>query len=224
MKPISFVTIIKNRTRITVDHNGTEIELRLFENNLNSLISLITPSDSWEYVIVDFESTDVNMREFIDTLPKKDNLVFKIFTIKDTFDKGAGLNYASDKISNDIVFFLDADMMIKTRKLFDDIETFVVRENKVLFPICVNYNDPTHSHGYKAPNGKGNVIQWKNTIMPYRNNKKWGEEDVINFNYFEKLGQAYRTCYHNQFIHQWHPPYIRHIHYTRVEPVEPVTS
>jgi len=186
MTPISFVTIIKNRTRITVEHGGAEIKLNLFENNLNSLISLITPSDSWEYVIIDFESTDVNMQEFIDTLPKKDNLVFKIFTIKDKFDKGAGLNYASDKMSNDIVFFLDADMMIKTRQLFDDIETFVVKENKVFFPICWSYKNPDHTSGWKRDGGTGNVIQWKHTIVPYKNNKKWGNEDTVNFYHYKK--------------------------------------
>ena len=118
MTPISFVTVIKNRTKIQVSHNKNPLELCLFENNLRSLISLIQPSDQWEYVIVDYESTDVNMSEFVDTLPKMENLVFKVFTVKGTFDKGAGLNYGASLVTNPVVFFLDADMMIKTRILF----------------------------------------------------------------------------------------------------------
>jgi hypothetical protein len=39
MTPISFLTIIKNRTKIQVTHNEQQMELRLFENNLRSLIS-----------------------------------------------------------------------------------------------------------------------------------------------------------------------------------------
>jgi hypothetical protein len=57
MTPISFVTIIKNRTKVQIKHNNREIELHLFDNNLKSLLSLITPSDQWEYVIIDYEST-----------------------------------------------------------------------------------------------------------------------------------------------------------------------
>ena len=114
MVAISFVTVIKNRTKINVNHNGKQLELRLFENNLKSLISLIEPSDQWEFIIVDYESDDVNMSKFVNTLAKKENLEFKVYTVKGTFDKGAGLNYGATLVTNPIVFFLDADLMIKT--------------------------------------------------------------------------------------------------------------
>jgi glycosyltransferase involved in cell wall biosynthesis len=214
MTPLSFITVIKNRTNIKVSHNKKLLELHLFENNLRSLISLIQPSDQWEFVIVDYESTDVNMSEFVDTLPKADNLIFKVFTVKGTFDKGAGLNYGASLVTNPIVFFLDADMMIKTRSLFDDIETFVVQQNKVLFPICWSYKNPEHTQGWKRGEGTGNVIQKRETIVPYVNNKKWGHEDKKNYEHFVKIKKAHRTYYDQGFVHQWHPNEIKHIFYT----------
>jgi hypothetical protein len=214
MTPLSFITVIKNRTNIKVSHNKKLLELHLFENNLRSLISLIQPSDQWEFVIVDYESTDVNMSEFVDTLPKSDNLTFKVFTVKGVFDKGAGLNYGASLVTNPIVFFLDADMMIKTRSLFDDIETFVVQQNKVLFPICWSYKNPEHTQGWKRGEGTGNVIQKRETIVPYVNNKEWGHEDTKNYKYFIKVKQAHRTYYDKGFVHQWHPNEIKHIFYT----------
>lgn len=214
MTPISFATVIKNRTKISVMHENNQLELRLFENNLLSLISLITPSDSWEYIIVDYESTDVNMHEFIAKLPKKDNLHFKIFTLNTPFDKGAGLNYASSLVTNPVVFFIDADMMVKTRNLFDDVEKYVVKENKVLFPICWSYSNPQHTDGWRRCSGKGNVIQRKETIVPYIHNKNWGIEDDTNFNHYSKLNMTYRTYYGDQFVHQWHPNELRRMFYT----------
>lgn len=214
MTPISFITVIKNRTNIQVSHNDKQINLRLFENNLLSLISLIEPSDNWEFNIIDFESSDVNMVDFINTLPKKENLIFKIFTIKEPFDKGKGLNYGAEHATNEIVFFLDADMKISTRDLFNDIETYVVKDKKVLFPICWSYRNPQHTNGWKRDKGTGNVIQYKNTIIPYINNKNWGKEDTLNYKHFEKNGIAYRTFYHHGFVHQWHPEEIKHLFYT----------
>lgn len=214
MTPISFITIIKNRTRIDVLDNGRRIELRLFENNLRSLISLIEESDQWEFIIIDFESTDVNMTEFVNTLPRKPNLEFKVITLKGTFDKGHGLNCGPSYATNDVIFFLDADMMIKTRLLFNDIERYVVQGNKVLFPICWSYKNPEHTQGWKRDSGTGNVIQKRETIVPYHNNKKWGNEDRLNYKYYINAKLAYRTYYHRGFVHQWHPKEIRNLYYT----------
>lgn len=214
MTPISFLTIIKNRTKILVSHNRQILELRLFENNLRSLISLIQPSDQWEFVIVDYESTDVNMSEFVNTLPKKDNLTFKIVTIKGIFDKGGGINYGVNHVTHPVVFIIDADMIIRTREIFDDIETLVVQQNKVLFPICWSYKNPQHTQGWKRDTGAGNVIQKRETIIPYVNNKKWGNEDSKNHQYFSNAGMAHRTYYNEGFVHQWHPDELKHIYYT----------
>jgi glycosyltransferase involved in cell wall biosynthesis len=200
-----------------VPYNKKTLELRLFENNLRSLISLIEASDQWEFVIVDYDSSDVIMSEFIDTLPKKDNLIFKVFTVKETFDKGGGLNYGASLVTNPIVFFLDADMIIKTRDIFNDIENYVVKQNKVLFPICWSYKNPEHTQGWKRSEGTGNVIQRKETIIPYVNNKRWGHEDAKNYAHFVRVKMDHRTYYEDNFVHQWHPNEIKNIYYTNTK-------
>jgi glycosyltransferase involved in cell wall biosynthesis len=202
---VSFITVIKNRTKVDVNHGGKVITLKLFENNLRALIKLIKPTDNWEYIIVDFNSTDVNMSEFLETLPKKDNLKFRVITLDERFDKGHGLNIAVQHVSNDIVFFNDADMLILTRDLFDDMEKLVVQQNKVLFPICWSYESPDHALGWKREGSKGHVIQQKSTIVPYTRNKSWGMEDIINFKHYDALQQVVRTYYGELFVHQWHP-------------------
>lgn len=216
MKPItiSFVTVIKNRTNIHIMHNNTTLNLKLFENNIKSLINLILPGDEWEFVIVDFNSTDVNMHEFIESLPKKDNLSFNIIKVDDEkFNKGKGLNIGLAASKYNITFCLDADMMVLTRNLFDDIDKYVINDNKILFPICWSYSNPLHTSGWKRDTGKGNVIQQKNTIIPYINNVKWGREDDHNFDYYNRNKLAVRTYYEKDFVHQWHPEYIKHMYY-----------
>jgi glycosyltransferase involved in cell wall biosynthesis len=213
MTPISFITPIKNRTNIHVKHNGKDINLKLFENSLNSLINIITPADKWEYIIVDFESTDVNMQEFINKLPKKENLKFVVHTLSEKFNKGKGLNYGINLASHPVVFSMDADMIIRTRDIFNDIENFVVKQDKVLFPICWAYHNPEHTSGWKRSTGKGMVVQKKETVVKYIDNKKWGNEDIINYDHYVSLGTAYRTYYSDGFVHQWHPEELRHIHY-----------
>jgi hypothetical protein len=215
MNPItlSFIVVIKNRTNININYNNKIINLKLFENNIRQLIGLIIPKDEWEFIIVDFNSTDVNMNDFINELPKKDNISFNILKINEKFNKGRGLNIGLSSARNNITFCLDADMMILSRDIFDDIIKYVINENKVLFPICWSYKNPEHTDGWKRDTGKGNVIQNKNTIIPYIDNFKWGKEDDHNYDYYNKKSLVVRTYYAKNFIHQWHPREISHIYY-----------
>ena len=153
------------------------------------------------------------MHEFINKLPKKENLTFVIHTLKEKFSRGGGLNYGMSLASYPVVFSMDADMMIRTRDMFNDIENFVVKQNKVLFPICWSYSNPEHTAGWKRNTGKGMVVQKKETVVKYMDNKRWGREDDINYDHYESLKQAHRTYYNQGFIHQWHPEELRHIHY-----------
>lgn len=218
MTPISFITPIKNRTNIVVDHNGNKIQLKLFENSLRALIDIITPQDCWEYIIVDFKSDDVNMGKFINSLPKKDNLTFKIHTVDQPFfDRGGGINIGVELASHPVIFVLDADMMIKSRKIFDDIEDVVVKQNKVLFPTCWYYTSPDHTQGHPPKCAAGNVVFRVNMFKKMINNSCWGKEDTLNYQYFKSIGVDYKIDYSatKEFIHQWHPTNIRHIYYPK---------
>lgn len=205
MVSISFITIIKNRTRFTVEHEGQQIELRLFENNLRALIDLVIPSDRWQIIIADFCSTDVSMGTWVQTLPQKPNIEYTVITLPGPFNKGRGLNAAIPAAKHGIVFFLDADMMIRTRRLLDDVRELVLKRKRVLFPICWSYSNPAHTEGWKRDWGVGNVVQMRDTIVPYVEKDSWGKEDWWNFCHFRDAGLAERTWYGEGFVHQWHP-------------------
>ena len=216
MTPISFITPIKNRTNILVEHRGKNIRLKLFENNLRALLDIITPEDCWEYVIVDFKSDDVNMSKFIKSLQKPDNLTFKIHTVEQPFfDRGGGINIGVNLASHPVIFIMDADMMVKSRKMFDEIEDVVVKQSKVLFPICWYYLNPQHSNGRSYYNGTGNFIIKKNMFVEMTNNKCWGKEDTINHRHFKSIGLAHQIDHSidKVFVHQWHPTELRHVNY-----------
>jgi len=213
MPDISFLTVIKNRTKISVNYNNTIYELRLFEKNIRALFDLLYPCDDWEYIIVDYESTDVDMSHFIESLPKKENFKIHLHTLNGVFNKGEGLNYGYKQVSSPVVFFLDADMIIRTREIISDIENFVVKENKVFFPICYSYNEPEHLTGWKRDGGYGNVVQRIETVVPYYPNVRWGREDTLNYNYFLDLDTVIRKFYGDKFVHQWHPEELRNVNY-----------
>lgn len=205
MTPISFIVVIKNRTQFTVTHEGQQLTLRLFEHNLRSLLDLAQPTDRWEFVIVDFASDDVNMSDWVQTLPQKPAVTFKVVRVAAPFNKGHGLNLGKQAATHPIVFFLDADMLIRTRRIFDDIERLVVKERKVLFPICWSYSNPAHTEGWKRVWGVGNVVQRKGSVLPYVEKDSWGNEDYLNYAQFCLSGKAVRTYYDQGFVHQWHP-------------------
>lgn len=204
-EPITFFVAIRNRTSILVKHMGKLIRVNLFNNNLKSLSELITDDDTFEMIIMDNNSNDVIMEDFVKQYERPN---FTIRVIKDEsefFSKGALYNKAVQYATHRLWFFLDADMQIKGRALFDDIELKVVTNKRVLFPICWSYSNPEHTIGKKRLTGVGNVIMFKDMFEPYIHNKKWGKEDDYIFEHNNNKGFATRKYYGDDFIHQWHP-------------------
>lgn len=201
---ISFIVTIKNRTKIQVEFQGKILTLELFKNNLTELKKFAC-EDGWEIVVVDFYSDDVNMKEFLNETLCSTNISYKHILAEGSFSRGKGLNIGVEHAKNDVLFFLDADMMIKTNKIFKDIKEKVVKDSMALFPVCWSYNEPGHLTGYRRSNGCGNAIYERKYFKPYMENKKWGLEDVKNYNYFRDIKKALRPWYGQDFIHQWHP-------------------
>lgn len=205
MTPISFVITLKNRTRFDVEHEGRTITLTLLENNLRGLLALVQPTDMWEFVIVDFGSTDVDLDAWIKMLPLSPQVTYNLVRAEGPFNRGRGLNIGKQAAKHPVLFFYDADMLIRTRRLFDDIERLVVRDRKVLFPICWSYSNPEHTEGWKRVWGLGNVVQRKGSVLPYIEKDSWGKEDYLNYAQFLFKGSAVRTYYGEEYVHQWHP-------------------
>lgn len=202
---LSFVIILKNRIRLPYSENGKNGTLELLPNNLRALCDLIKPTDEWEFVVIDFASTDADVDEFLRTTLTKPNMTYKLTRLNEPFNKGKGLNMAIPMCSHDTVFCIDADMVIRTYALFDGIQELVIDRGLALFPICWSYKNPEHTEGWKRDTGTGNVIFKKGRFSPYIEKTSWGREDDFNYAYFRKLGIAVRSYYGDKFVHQWHP-------------------
>ena len=209
MNNLSIVVIIKNRTRVpvTAGNERKHIVLRLFENNLDALFRFVGPKDNWELVVIDFGSTDVDMKQFLEgKFAGSKNFVFKLHTLKEPFCKGKGLNIAKTLVSHDTVLFLDADMIITARTLIDNGLEHVSR-HKVYFPICKSFTDYTHSKSWDRETGTGNLMISREHLQLYRwiEYNRWGSEDVDFYKHFSTENLAVRDNAGGSFFHQWHP-------------------
>jgi len=209
MTDLSIIIIIKNRTRFPVTHNGKEVVLKLFENNLDKLLELHQPeSETWELVLCDFNSTDVNMADFLKQKfeAAQSSFTYQLHTIPDKkFCKGKGLNIASKLAKYENLFYLDADMLITSRDIFTQAYNHLTA-SRVYFPICMNYENPEQTVTKARPSGTGNVfISKKNlTLKPWPEYNKWGNEDTHFYQFFKTKKLAVRSNVAT-FFHQWHP-------------------
>jgi glycosyltransferase involved in cell wall biosynthesis len=216
---ISFIIPIKNRTKFQVDLGDRKITLELFRKNLEALMGLHAEGDIWEFVVVDFKSTDVDMPSFLQETITKPGCSYKCITDDGLFSRGRGLNIGVEHASHEILFFLDADMMINTRELLEDIYVQVGQNGVVMFPVCYSYKNPQHTAGWARWSGMGNAIYRKSDFIPYKENKKWGMEDGYNYKNMQmNKKQISRKYYGEGFVHQWHPngmAFKNHFYYNK---------
>lgn len=207
---LSIIVVIKNRTVPTLVHNNITYKLPLFATNLDCLFRLIQPHEKWELIIVDFDSDDIDMQEYLTYMfnsYNKPNFKCELITLKDEFfNKGKGLNIGAENASYDLLMFLDADMKITDRKMFETAYEQCLTKDKVYFPVCMNYENPEHSRFTPRPTGKGNVFITKKYLQlkKWPQYEKWGLEDDHFFDFFNAKGLVYRDC-PGTFFHQWHP-------------------
>ncbi len=213
---LSFIITLYNRINLSYTLDNKLYTLNLLGNNLNSIRQLVKKDDKWEFIIVDFSSTDANVNEFLKNNLNHPNFSYKLITLNEKFNKGKAINIAINHVSYDIVFCLDADMMIHTYKLFNDIHKHVFNNKKAFFPICYGYNDISHTIGVKREKGTGNVIFLKSDFSKYIEKEMWGREDDVIYYYFMSKKMAVREYYEKGFVHQWHPITEWHPDYNRI--------
>lgn len=184
------------------DDENPKIKLRLLHNCLESLENLKT-NINFEVIIVDFLSTDYKITK----LPNKfKKLNIKLIQTNDRyFSRGKGLNIGYKHCKYDNIFFCDADMEFHSDLVFQKGLKYL-NQNKVFFPICFNFVEPSHQVGYYRKSGYGlNFI--KKSML---NNYKWteydthGREDNDFWNYFNNRNMCVREEV-NDYYHQWHP-------------------
>jgi hypothetical protein len=207
---ISWCTGLLNRLRFPLP--GGQF-LRLYENNIRSLLDLKTSGEDWCFCVADYESTDMDVDQFFANLQdeyKNKGVCFdyKTATIpQKKFTRGGARNEAYKLADFDTLFFLDADMLFTGREVVESIYKYT-HNSLAYFPVCLSYKDQAHTEHYQRNTGKGNVGMSRET---YRLNTKgwlekktWGREDDIIFNFYNNRKIAVRDCT-GSFFHQWHP-------------------
>lgn len=191
-----------NRSKVPYERDF----LYLLPKCIDSLVSAVGGRDNVEIVIADWNSIDWPLNEWIHERLR--GLKYTLVIEREKFNRGAGRNVAADHSSGDILFFLDADMLLDERVIADGLKK--TGEEKAFFPQCFYYIDKTHSQGFWC-NGKGNCMvkrAWyemagKWPCPPIYNRQV--DEDWVFHKKIEELGIPCWSEHQPGLYHQFHP-------------------
>jgi len=185
------------------------VELQLLPNLLNSLILIKRPEDKWTIILIDYESTDVDLEKLCSTL-LNDSIPYFLHTIKGapSFNRGGGLHLAA-KIAKSrghtSLFFCDTDMFFTDCSVFDQAQRSL-EKGRIYYPICFSFIDPIQTKGYWRDSGFGMLFIRTDDYFStkgWMNNRSWGWEDRDFYESIPKT-QIDRSRASGYF-HQWHP-------------------
>lgn len=187
-----------------------KIALLLLPKMLRSLMKQKKPEDDWVVVIVDYKSTDINMKEMLE-YELGDTIPWHLETIEDYphFDRGGGLAKAADiaetKFKADAVFFCDADLQFLSRDVFDKALTSL-QKGQFFYPIFFSFVQCDHTKGFWRDTSFGNfacrIEDYKKTEGWYHN-ISWGWEDRALADSIPETRKDRERV--QGFMHQWHP-------------------
>ncbi len=187
-----------------------QLALLLFPKMIKSLVAQKKPADDWVLVVVDYKSSDVDLKEML-TYEVGDTMPWHLETIEDYsfFDRGGGLAKAAEiaesRFQADSLFFCDADLMFSSRDVFDQaIQS--VQKGQFFYPIFFAFAVADHSKGFWRDTSFGNfacrLTDYKQTEGWYHN-LSWGWEDRALADSIPSYRKD-RVCVPG-FFHQWHP-------------------
>jgi glycosyltransferase involved in cell wall biosynthesis len=187
-----------------------QLVLPLFPRMLKSLANQKKEEDDWVVVVVDYKSTDVDVKEMLE-VELGDRIPWHLETVDEYafFDRGGGLakaaQIAESKYNADALFFCDADLLFLSRDVFDTA-MISVSKGQFYYPIFFAFATTDHSKGFWRETSYGNfactVSDYKKTEGWYHN-ISWGWEDralADSIPAFKKDRDMVRG-----FFHQWHP-------------------
>jgi hypothetical protein len=187
-----------------------QIALPLLPKMLRSFVSHKKPEDDWVLVVVDYKSSDVDMKQMLEyEVGEKMSWHLEIVQDYDYFDRGGGLKKAFEiadtKFKADAIFFCDADLLFGTRDVLDRaIET--VSKHRFYYPIVYSFALPDHTKGFWRDSGFGIfaclVEDYKQT-EGWQHNISWGWEDralADSIPPHQKIREKVPG-----YFHQWHP-------------------
>lgn len=196
MKKLSVCVTVKNRSKVE-SPNGL---LYLFPNMIKSLATSINLSYETELIISDWKSTDWVIRDWIQDYIK--HIPINLITIhRSEFSIGYGRNIAGKAATGDILFFVDADMIIEKNVVDYGIQH--VNDTTVYYP-TVRY---TTENKNMLHEGGGNLFITKNL---FEQTSGWpvyhahGFEDTDFHNIIKNKANII-TSNVGELVHQWHP-------------------
>lgn len=210
---ISWCTGLHNRVRPTWRNKKTGkcIQTPLFENNVRSLLKLQRDDEQWEFCVTNYSSTDVDVPVWFEKLRVEfpnNKFHFRINTLPaEEFTRGEARNQAYKLATYDTVFFLDADMWWKDRRVIDNVYANTVKKNLAYFPICESFRDAEHKqHSKRMGHGNFSITKqlYDQLQVTWRSSKEWGKEDDEVFKLLKNKNKTIRD-HTKTFFHQWHP-------------------
>ena len=170
---LSICITVKNRSRMTLENGKV---LYLFPDCIDSVVNSIKTRDDIEIIICDWHSTDLPLDEWIHD--KLRGINYKIISTPGEFHRGTGRNVAANNAIGEILFFLDADMLLTKEVLLKAIENGM---DKIYIPHCFYFINEDHSKGFWC-SGKGNLVMPNNI---FKKTEGWPCPPKYNLHYDE---------------------------------------
>lgn len=207
-KTISIIYPLKNRGWLWV-------------NSFASLLKSVIPQDvKLEIVVADFESTDTTVEEWCDAARRLyADVSVKYLRVQETFNRSRGRNLGAQNASGNILFFLDADVVVHENFLAEIVAH--VEPRSVYFPVFyqLHRGKPMQVKGngrnHDTCNGKWLMASWGLfgvTVDDYlatggydESYLQWGGEDNAIAYRCKMLGFEIHKPRVRGLFHQWHP-------------------
>lgn len=197
MSRLSICVTVKNRSKIQTEKSI----LTLFPDFIRSLANSLTINMDVELLIADWSSTDWPIKEWIeDFIP---TIPIHLITIQsDKFSVGRGKNLAAQHATGDVLFFVDADMIVNKELL--DFALSSVKDSVVYYPTVYYYATENHTITHE---GGGNFFITRNDFL---STNKWPEYYAHGFDdvdFYQEISKKFTILTHPtiSIIHQWHP-------------------
>jgi glycosyltransferase involved in cell wall biosynthesis len=183
------------------------ITLNLLPKLLMSLRMIKTGNDNWTIIIIDYESTDVNVGAIAHQI-LDGHIRYVVKKQEGQFSRGSGLHLAAEvakERGHAALFFCDADMYFTHHYIFDRAAE-AIEDGKVYYPICFSFTQPDHMKGYWRDSGYGMMFISTEKYFGtkrWQHNISWGEEDNAMRSNFSEAEIIRAKAF--GYFHQWHP-------------------
>jgi len=209
---LSICVTIKNRSMVKTDRGV----LPLFPDFISSLKTCLPLKESVELIVTDWESDDYPLNGWLPNALEDCDIDLHLITLKNgRFSRGKGLNIAAEHANGDILFFMDADLIVNRQVLHFALD--MCKDKSAYYPI-VKYQTDFQSSNVMYHPGGGIVAMNKQVFLDvgmWPELYKHGFEDTL---LHDKLDGKFKIWVSPSIdiFHQWHPmtKEFKNLHYT----------